>query len=56
MSDGRWVATTHCNQGHEYTPENTMTMSNGRRRCRACNNTYMRKYLPVYRKAKRAAA
>lgn len=27
---------THCPQGHEYTPENTLRRPNGHRRCRAC--------------------
>ena len=29
---------THCIRGHEYTPENTITGSDGARRCRICNN------------------
>lgn len=29
-------AATHCVNGHEYTPENTHRMKNGRRRCRRC--------------------
>ncbi len=29
---------THCTQGHEYTPENTYVQpGDGRRRCRTCN-------------------
>jgi hypothetical protein len=33
-----WIATlTHCERGHEFTPENTYTRpDNGRRMCRAC--------------------
>lgn len=27
---------THCEQGHEFTPENTMERENGWRRCRIC--------------------
>jgi hypothetical protein len=27
---------THCPQGHEYTPENTLIRRNGRRKCREC--------------------
>lgn len=30
-------AKTHCPQGHPYDDDNTMYLSNGRRRCRACN-------------------
>lgn len=29
---------THCPQGHPYTPDNTVTWSDGRRRCRECLN------------------
>jgi hypothetical protein len=28
---------THCKNGHEFTPENTIIWKNGGRRCRACN-------------------
>lgn len=28
---------THCDHGHEFTPENTRITSRGRRDCRACN-------------------
>lgn len=32
---------THCNYGHEYTPENTYIQpSNGSRRCRVCMHEY----------------
>ena len=27
---------THCKQGHEYTPENTISLSSGGRKCRTC--------------------
>lgn len=30
-------AKTHCDHGHEFTPENTYTRPDGRRKCRACN-------------------
>jgi hypothetical protein len=33
----RGELTTHCPNGHEYTPENTWLRSNGHRQCRACN-------------------
>lgn len=32
------VLATHCKHGHEFTPDNTMTLKNGKRRCRTCNN------------------
>lgn len=41
-------ARTHCVNDHEYTPENTYTRPDGRRRCRACNAAWAR--------AQRAAA
>jgi late competence protein required for DNA uptake (superfamily II DNA/RNA helicase) len=28
---------THCKRGHEFTPENTISRSNGSRACRTCN-------------------
>jgi len=34
---------THCPQGHEYTPENTMTF-NGMRSCRRCMNERSARY------------
>lgn len=34
---------THCPQGHEYTPENTMTF-NGMRSCRCCMNERSAQY------------
>jgi hypothetical protein len=37
-------AATHCPHGHEYTPENTIRRSNGRRRCRACKQHADRRY------------
>lgn len=38
---GRWASTvnaqrTHCQRGHEFTPENTYVTPNGRRQCRTC--------------------
>ncbi len=35
---------THCNQGHEFTTENTRITSEGRRICRTCHREYMLKY------------
>lgn len=35
---------THCDNGHEFTPDNTMARSDGRRRCRACNLRDQRAY------------
>lgn len=29
---------TKCSKGHEFTPENTILLRSGKRRCRACNN------------------
>lgn len=29
---------THCKHGHEFTPENTRVLPNGRRECRACRD------------------
>jgi hypothetical protein len=34
------VRKTHCAHGHEFTPENTFTMSNGGRGCRACRRKH----------------
>lgn len=36
------IRASHCKKGHEYTPANTITSTNGRRRCRACSNAYDR--------------
>jgi hypothetical protein len=33
---------THCQNGHEFTAENTITKANGSRRCRTCVNIYQR--------------
>jgi hypothetical protein len=34
---------THCDRGHEFTPANTVTRENGKkRRCRICRNEYAR--------------
>lgn len=35
---------THCDEGHEFTPENTWIDENGWRRCRECNRSWNREY------------
>lgn len=41
---GEWrAATTHCGNGHEYTPENTIRTKGGTRRCRECKNADARR-------------
>jgi hypothetical protein len=45
------MAKTRCDHGHEYTPDNTYRMPNGRRDCRACIRQRVREY-----KARRAAS
>lgn len=37
------AAKTHCKRGHEYTPENTIRVPNGRA-CRTCKRLYDRKH------------
>jgi hypothetical protein len=43
---------THCNEGHEFTPENTHIKPSGHRVCLTCKRAYERQY----RAARRAAA
>ena len=38
------AAKTHCDNGHEFTPENTYIRENGGRCCRACKRERDRKY------------
>jgi hypothetical protein len=38
------AAKTHCPQGHEYTPENTLRTSRGTRVCRECARERIRSY------------
>lgn len=45
---------THCKRGHEFTEENTMRYSDGRRRCRICNREQSRKDQRAARARKRA--
>jgi hypothetical protein len=35
---------THCKRGHEFTPDNTRHLANGRRSCRECSRAYWRAY------------
>ena len=37
--------TTRCKRGHEFTPENTVTYSNGQRTCRTCRDERMARYV-----------
>jgi hypothetical protein len=42
-----WVDRTHCLQGHEYTPENTLRRADGyggARRCRICRRAADRQW------------
>ena len=41
---------THCNNGHEFTPENTYIDAKGARICRTCNRDYQREYQKEWRK------
>ena len=43
---------THCDHGHEFTPENTLRRPDGGRRCRTCNNRIQ----AAYKQRKREAA
>jgi hypothetical protein len=38
------AATTHCPQGHEYTPENTYSSKRGERDCRQCRRVHSREW------------
>ena len=50
---GQWSYTTHCNHGHERTPENTYTSPAGHKNCRECMRESDRKK-SARRKAARA--
>jgi len=43
----QWV---RCARGHEFTPENTIRQSNGRRRCRTCKNAHQRQTTTIKEK------
>lgn len=47
---------THCKNGHEFTPENTIRASRGGRACRACHNAKQRIYDARRRAKKKAQA
>jgi hypothetical protein len=47
---------THCNHGHEYTPENTRTRPSGWRLCRTCIRLERTEAKRRYRARKKAAA
>jgi len=36
-------ASTHCRNGHEWTPENVKPTKTGHRKCRTCENAYLRR-------------
>jgi hypothetical protein len=58
-SSGRgnpWKARTHCEHGHEFTPENTMMrVDSSGRRCRECDRATGRRWYQQRGKALRAA-
>lgn len=41
---GKPRAGTHCQQGHEFTEDNTIITSEGRRRCRTCRRAWFAAY------------
>lgn len=44
---------THCRNGHEYTPENTVALGEGRRACRRCRREAVRRHYWRNAEAKR---
>lgn len=43
-SHRHFAAITHCSEGHEYTPDNTIVDARGRRSCRTCRRRDWRAY------------
>jgi len=43
-SEGHQKDWTHCNQGHEFTPDNTKIQKDGSRACRQCHRERQREY------------
>jgi hypothetical protein len=39
---------THCPQGHEYSPENTIIFSDSSRRCKICREEYSRRWKALH--------
>lgn len=50
------IRRTHCYRGHEYTTDNVMLLSDGRRSCRTCYVRRTQKYAAKRRKARSSAA
>jgi hypothetical protein len=50
-----WKDRTHCEHGHEYTPENTAYRPHGARRCRTCVRERGRRWYATRGAAARAA-
>ena len=46
---------THCNRGHEFTPENTKIEASGSQRCRTCQREYQRSRAGLSKLAPRPA-
>lgn len=42
--NNRFFKTSHCINGHEFTPENTRIRSNGSRNCRTCQREHKQQY------------
>jgi hypothetical protein len=48
------AAKTHCDKGHEFTPENTYIATSGERVCRTCRRAYDRRRGPAKKARQRA--